>query len=95
MKRLALGLILALFVLAGTALPALATKGCGDVRKNGVVDAIDALAMVQVVAGLYDPGIILLDQWDLDNDDAITTLDALIVLQFVVGLLPELPDCYA
>jgi hypothetical protein len=65
------------------------------VRKNGVVNSIDALAMVQVVAGIYDPGLILLNQWDLDGDDAITTVDALIVLQYVVGFLPELPDCYA
>ena len=95
MKRLGLGVILAMALLAGSTSPALASKGCGDVRKDGVVNSVDALVILQVVTGLYDPGLILLDQWDLDNDAAITSVDALIVLQYVVGLVPELPDCYA
>jgi hypothetical protein len=69
------------------------TKECGDVDDDGSVNAIDALLILQVTAGL-------LDESDLDNapsgdangDGELTSVDAALVLQVEAGLLDGL-DC--
>jgi hypothetical protein len=72
-----------------------AEKACADVNKNGSVDSIDAVIILQVDAGLYDPGLILLNMWDPSGDDEISSLDALLVLQHDAGLIEALEGCYA
>jgi hypothetical protein len=93
MKRTLLGLALGLALLAGAALPVSAQKGCADTNKDGVVNSVDAARILQFVAGVYDPGKILLHMWDADGDSDIESTDATIVLQFDAGLLDELPPC--
>ena len=92
MKRAFLGLALALALLVGTT-PAFAQKGCADTNKDAVVNSVDATRILQVVAGIYDPGDILLHMWDADGDGHIESTDATIVLQYDAGLLDELPPC--
>jgi hypothetical protein len=91
-KRAVVALALAILLLAAPA-PALALKGCADTNKDGVVNSIDAFRILQYVAGLYDPGIILLHSWDPDGSGAIQSRDATIVLQYEAALLSELPGC--
>jgi hypothetical protein len=89
-----LALIASAVLLAAIASPAFASKGCGDVNKDGVVNSLDAVIILQVGAAIYDPGLILFDMWDLDEDGAITSVDALLVLQYEAQLTIELPECY-
>jgi hypothetical protein len=94
LRRALLALVAAAVLLAATAWPSYASKGCGDVNKDGTVNALDVVLILQVGAKLYDPGLILFDMWDLDEDGAITSIDALLVLQYEAQLIAELPDCY-
>lgn len=94
MRRALLGLALALALLAGAALPAAAEKGCADTNKDGAVNSIDAARILQLVAGLYDPGNFYLFSYDADGDGDIESIDATIVLQLDAGLLDQLPDCH-
>jgi len=93
MKRAFLGLALGLVLVAAVASPAFAEKGCADTNKDLVVNSIDAARILQLVAGLYDPGPILLHMWDADGDSDIESTDATIVLQYAAGLLDQLPPC--
>jgi len=74
--------------------PAHAQKGCGDVDKSGATDSVDAAIILQLDAGLYDPGLILLNMWDPYDDNVIDSRDALLVLQYDAGIIDDLPDCY-
>ncbi len=54
---------------------------CGDVNRDGVVTAADAVIALEIAAGSreYDPAA------DVDGDGAVTSLDALMILQAAVG----------
>lgn len=71
-----------------------AEKGCGDVNKSGVADTIDAAIILQVDAGLYNPGKILLNMWDPYDDNMIDARDALLILQYDAGIINTLDGCY-
>lgn len=95
MTRSLIALTLSLGLAIGLVAPAAAQKGCADTNKDNVVNAIDAARILQLVAGLYDPGNILLHMWDADGDGDIESTDAAIVLQYAAGILDELPNCLA
>lgn len=71
-----------------TATPTLA-KPCGDANSDGSVDSIDALVILQKVAGFLED-VPNPDAADVNNDGAADSLDSLLVLQKVAGLLQEL-----
>jgi hypothetical protein len=61
----------------------------GDAGCDGVADAIDALLVLQVVAG-YPPS------WckvyaDANRDGTVNAIDAILILQYAAGLIPALP----
>jgi hypothetical protein len=93
MARFLLAAVLALAILIATATPSLANKGCADTNKDDAVNSIDAARILQVVAGLYDPGLILLHMWDADDDLDITSIDAALILQYDAALIKALPGC--
>jgi hypothetical protein len=86
--------IIAAALLAAVVLPAHAEKGCADVNKDGIADTIDAAIILQVDAGLYDPGLILQNMWDPHDDNIIDSRDALLVLQYDAGIINTLDGCY-
>ncbi len=94
MKHLCVSLLVSVVLVAWSATPAFAEKGCGDVSKDTAVNSIDATIILQVDAGIYDHGIIFLDMWDPFDDDMITSRDALLVLQYDAGFIPALTTCY-
>jgi hypothetical protein len=71
-----------------------AQKGCGDVNKSGQTDSVDAAIILQLDAGLFDPGVILLSMWDPSDDGDIDSIDALLVLQYDAGIIDSLDGCY-
>lgn len=94
MKRTILGLLLVIGLLVPVAQRVHADKACADVNKNGVVDSVDAAIILQVDAGLYDPGLILLNMWDVYDDNMVDSRDALLVLQYDAGIIHTLHGCY-
>jgi hypothetical protein len=94
MKRTITGLALVAMLYACLVTSAHAEKSCADVNKDGTVGSVDAAIILQVDAGLYDPGLILLNMWDPYDDNMIDSRDALLVLQFDAGIIDELDDCY-
>lgn len=62
----------------------------GDANCDGVIDARDAIMILQFSAKLfYYPG--CKDAAELDGNPGITPRDALLVLQFIAGLIHDLP----
>jgi hypothetical protein len=90
MKRTVAGLALAVVLLAAPATRTEADGPCGAFNADGVVNAVDAAIILQVVADLYDPGVFLLNKVDLDQDVMLTSIDAQLVLQYDAGLLDQL-----
>jgi parallel beta-helix repeat protein len=74
---------------------------CGDVNCDGVVNAVDALFILQYVVGLRlgsdqcpaPVGYLYLPAADVNCDGGVDAVDALFVLQHVVGLRLELCVC--
>ena len=62
----------------------------GDVSCDGALGAIDALMMLQTLAGVPNPGVCSTP--DIDCDGVGTALDALKLLQAISGLNTGLPD---
>jgi hypothetical protein len=91
MKRIAVAAFVAAAIAARVALPAHANV-CGDVNKSGAIDSVDALLILQVDAGIYEPEELGLLLWDAFPDGAVDSRDALIVLQYDAGLTDQ-PDC--
>lgn len=61
----------------------------GDAGCDGSADAIDALLVLQMIAG-YPPS------WckvyaDANRDGAVNAIDAILILQYTAGLIPALP----
>jgi CSLREA domain-containing protein len=70
------------------------TKECGDVNDSGGVNAVDALLILQVVAGLLDEAsLVNPTSADVDGDGEITSIDAALVLQREAGLVDDLGQC--
>ncbi len=63
----------------------------GDVNANGVVDADDALLILQKIVGLKTFDRTQTQVADVNGDGGITADDALLVLQKIVGLIPRFP----
>ena len=61
----------------------------GDTNCNGAVDSIDALLILQFVAGLLG-SLACAEAADVNGDGSINSIDAAIILQFVAGLLSDL-----
>lgn len=66
-------------------------RSVGDVDKNGLVNSIDALKVLNYAVGLEKD--IDTKTADVNLDGTINSNDALIVLQTAVGLLDEIKDC--
>ena len=62
----------------------------GDVNCDNVLDAIDPLEILQVLAGLLQ-SLSCENAADVDLNGAIDSQDALIILQFLAGLIGSLP----
>ncbi len=64
---------------------------CGDVNDNEAVDAVDALLILQVEAGLIDGADRLPkgDQADVNGDGNVDSRDAALIQQVVAGLLDQ------
>ncbi len=62
----------------------------GDVNNDGMVTSIDALLVLQYVAGLLDtlPNLV---NADVNANGVINSVDAALILQRVAGLLASLP----
>ena len=60
----------------------------GDVNDDGAVDALDALAILQLKAGFTD-SLPNEESGDVDNDGELTARDALLLLQVSAGLIDE------
>jgi hypothetical protein len=64
--------------------------GSGDVNKDGRVDSIDALLVLQFTAGEIDLGQRFFNA-DTNQDGDVTSIDATLILQRVAGRIPSLP----
>jgi hypothetical protein len=64
--------------------------GSGDASKNGRVDALDALLVLQHVDGEIQLGAREANA-DVNRDGDVTAVDATIILQFVARRIPALP----
>lgn len=64
----------------------LTEKTSGDVNNDGIVSAIDARIVLQVVAEIKSIDSISMEVADLNGDGKITAIDARIILQIVAGL---------
>jgi len=73
-----------------TAVPPTPEKPVGDVNDDGLVDAIDAALILQLVAGLTG-SLPNAASADANLNGSIDTIDAALVLQVAAGLLPSLP----
>jgi uncharacterized repeat protein (TIGR01451 family) len=75
--------------------------GCGDVNCDSLVDAVDALFVLQYVVGLRQSsdqcppplGPLYLQAANVNCDGQVDAVDALFILQYVVGIRPELCVC--
>ena len=74
-----------------TVTPTPSPQLCGDVNASGTVDAVDALLILQVEAGLIanldrleKPG-----QADVNSDDNVDSRDAALIQQVVADLLAQ------
>ena len=68
----------------------LPTPPIGDADCNGFVTSIDALVILQVLAGLLD--FLSCEAFaDVNVDGELTSVDALLILQFIAGLIDSLP----
>jgi Tol biopolymer transport system component len=76
---------------AVTATPtALPCPARGDVNKDGTTNSLDALLVLQSVAGLL-PSLPNDERADANNDGEITAIDAALILQYGAGLVACLP----
>jgi hypothetical protein len=65
----------------------------GDVNRDGTVNSLDALVILQVYAGLTAPWLCCPDNseaLDVNGDGLFNSIDAVLVLQFSAGLIPNL-----
>ena len=65
---------------------------CGDVSDDGVVNAIDAVLVLQLDAGLIGT-LVNEGSGDVNGDLEVTSIDAALILQFTAGLIGELAGC--
>jgi hypothetical protein len=65
--------------------------GNGDVNKNGVINSIDALLLLQHIAGHRDLGSPRLANADVNQDGVVDSRDATIILQYISGFVSVLP----
>lgn len=61
----------------------------GDANCNGVVNAVDAALILQIVAGLIGPPTCSANA-DVNRDGQINAIDAALVLQYIAGLIGRL-----
>ena len=61
----------------------------GDVDRNGDVNSIDAMLVLQLSAGLIGT-LPQFELQDVNGDGAVDSQDALLILQFVAGLVESL-----
>ncbi len=88
MKKL-ISTILALSMLLTMCIPAFATDDVfGDVNGDGLITAVDARIILQVVAGSKEETEIIKNNGDLNNDGNVTAVDARIILQVVAEIIP-------
>ena len=65
--------------------PALAHAQTGDVDCSGRTDSMDALIVIQRLAGfIIEPG--CYSEADIDDNGTVDAVDALLILQFDAGL---------
>jgi hypothetical protein len=62
------------------------TSVMGDINKDGMVTAVDARIVLQIVAGLVENDSSKIQLADMNNDGVLTAVDARIILQKVAGL---------
>ncbi len=88
MKKL-ISTILALSMLLTMCIPAFAADDVfGDVNGDGLITAVDARIILQVVAGSKEETEIIKTNGDLNNDGNVTAVDARIILQVVAEIIP-------
>jgi hypothetical protein len=100
--RAALLLLLTLTVLGAAVLPGPRVQGGaevtgagqkpawfnGDANCDGVIDSLDALAVLQFEAGVLQE-LVFPEGGDPNEDSTINSIDALLILQFHAGLIPD------
>lgn len=87
--RMVLATCVCLSLLAGVARAGAALTG--DADGSGVVDARDALAILQADVGLLPISRIYVQNADVNHDGRVTPVDALLILQYDAGIVSELP----
>ncbi len=64
----------------------------GDADGNGVVNALDVLALMRHVMNLIELNDADLDPWcDVNGDGTLDMVDALLIGRYVNEIIPELP----
>jgi hypothetical protein len=61
----------------------------GDANCNGLVNSIDALVILQYIAGLV-PSLPCLNLADTNHSGMVNSIDVAIILQYIAGLIPGL-----
>jgi subtilisin family serine protease len=84
----AIALLIAASSTTDAAAPTGAVAVVGDVDCSGDVDSVDALRVLQVIAGLIDDPACL-ESGDVNCDGTVDALDALEILRFLAGLPPS------
>ena len=63
----------------------------GDADSNGVVNAIDAMYVLQYYTGANDGSALNLDVCDVDGNGVVNALDAMFILQYYTGAIAQFP----
>ncbi len=88
MKRIMALLLTAVILVSGMITVNAETILMGDTDNNGVINAIDVRAILQIAARLKTAEPEEIKYYDMDNDNEITATDARVVLQTAAALIP-------
>lgn len=65
----------------------------GDADCSGAVQSVDALHVLQVIAGIAPAGECTVPGGDVDCSGDVESVDALQILRFLAAIIPDLPGC--
>jgi len=66
---------------------------CGDPSGDGQITIVDAVIMLQIVVGLYQPTSIQAVLANLDGTGGVEVTDVITALQYIVGVIPTPETC--